>query len=152
MSDQFPFSNDLLSAWEDYRKAAKRSARLKKIVNRSRIIGLILLIVGACFGVLADQAGGWNIHIGWLPTAFALTSAITLAIAAFVGRYVLDSQYDKDWVSARSQAEALKSESYVYLVQAKPGNSIKPFLTSVTPFAAMYRPDLTWQLLRKSTR
>jgi hypothetical protein len=120
MNTSDTFSDDLLMTWENYRKAAKRSRELKTIVNRSRILGMALLIGGAVVGVLADQSTEWYPDTAWLSTTFAILSAITLAVAAFVSRYVLDSQYERDWVLARSQAEALKSEAYVYLVEAAP--------------------------------
>lgn len=123
MPTELPFSYDLLTVWEEYRKAAKRSRQLKRLVNRSRLICLALLIAGAVLGVLADQSAGWHKTYGipgWLPTAFALVSAISFAAIAFLTRHVLDSQYERQWVFARSQAEALKSEAYVYLVKAPP--------------------------------
>jgi uncharacterized membrane protein (DUF485 family) len=124
MSTRYPFSDDLLIVWEEYRSVAKRSREFKRIVNRSRIFGLLLLVIGAVFGVLADQSTGWAASRDWLPTAFALTSAISLAMAAFVSRFILDSHYEKNWVYARSRAEALKSEAYVYLVGAPPYDGV----------------------------
>jgi hypothetical protein len=120
MSVHYPFSNDLLYTWEYYRKSAKRSRQLKKWITISRMVGWTLLIIGATSGVLADQAGGWARYQDWLPTALALTSAITLAVGAFISSYALDSKAERNWVIARSQAEALKSETYIYLVQAYP--------------------------------
>jgi hypothetical protein len=114
-----PFSHDLLTVWEEYRKAAKRARQLKSQVNRSRLIALTLIIGGAVMGVLADQSASWT-SSPQLPKAFALISAVVLAIAAFLSRHVLDSQYERLWVFTRSQAEALKSEAYIYLVKAPP--------------------------------
>jgi hypothetical protein len=114
------FSQDLLTVWEEYRRAAKHSRQLKSNVNRSRLQGLVLVIGGAVLGVLANQASRWSDPAGWTPIALALASAIAFAIAAAISRHVLDSQSERQWVLARSQAEALKSEAYTYLVQAPP--------------------------------
>lgn len=116
------FSQDLLTVWEEYRRAAKYSRNLKKSVDRSRLLGLVLVIVGAVLGVLASQVSKWSDPAGWLPIAIALTSAIAFALAAAVSRHMLDSQSERQWVLARSQAESLKSEAYTYLVQAPPYN------------------------------
>ncbi len=114
------FSNDLLTVWEEYRKAAKRSRSLKRLLNRSRITGLILVVGGAVLGVLAGQSVGKADISVMVPDILAVLSAVALAAAAFVSRHVLDSQYERQWVLARSQAEALKSEAYTYLVKVPP--------------------------------
>lgn len=120
MADNSTFSQDLLTSWEEYRKAAKHSIQLKNTVNRTRLLGIVLVTAGAILGVLASQASTWSNPVTWLPIAFAVASAISFAIAAVVSRHVLDSQSEREWVLARSQAEALKSEAYIYLVQVPP--------------------------------
>ncbi|MEL7475620.1 MAG: DUF4231 domain-containing protein, partial [Cyanobacteria bacterium J06555_12] len=111
-------SQDLLLVWEEYRRAAKRSRQLKQKVNAYRISGLLLVVTGAILGVLASQLD----TLEQLSKIFAVASAILLGVAAFLSGHVLDSQYEKQWVVARSQAEALKSQAYIYLVQSSPYN------------------------------
>ncbi|MGK7910971.1 MAG: DUF4231 domain-containing protein [Synechococcus sp.] len=113
-----PFSQDLLLVWEEYRRAAKRSRQLKRKVDAYRISGLLLVVTGAILGVLASQLD----TLEQLSKIFAVASAIFLGVAAFLSNHILDSQYEKQWVVARSQAEALKSQAYIYLVQAPPYN------------------------------
>ena len=110
------FSQDLLLVWEEYRRAAKRSRLLKQKVNTYRLFGLLLVIAGAILGVLSSQLEVWEL----LSKVFAVASAISVGVAAFLSSHVLDSQYEQQWVVARSQAEALKSQAYIYLVQAPP--------------------------------
>ncbi|MEM8714708.1 MAG: DUF4231 domain-containing protein, partial [Cyanobacteria bacterium P01_G01_bin.4] len=74
--------------------------------------------VGAVLGVLSSQLD----TLEKLSKIFAITSAILLGVAAFLSSHVLDSQYEKQWVVARSQAEALKSQAYIYLVESPPYN------------------------------
>ena len=122
MSKNASFSNILLTTWEEYRKAAKRSRQLKFQVNKYRWINFALLILGAIFGVLANQSVDGN-ATSELPKIFALLSTISLGVAAFLSSHVLDSSYEKQWIIARSQAEAFKSEAYIYLVKAPPSES-----------------------------
>ena len=116
MSADSPFSQDLLLVWEEYRRASKRSRKLKKKVNRYRLSGLILVVLGAILGVLSSQVDSLDL----LSKVFAVASAISVGVAAFLSSHVLDSQYEEQWVVARSQAEALKSQAYIYLAKAPP--------------------------------
>lgn len=123
MSSEPPFGEILLSVWEEYRKAAKRSRALKRRLNRTRLIVLGLVVAGSVLGLSADQSVQWlsrEAVLGWLPRGLAAAGAVALAIAAFLGKEVLDSTTEREWVFARSQAEALKSEAYKFMAKAPP--------------------------------
>lgn len=123
MANEPPFGHALLLVWEEYRKSAKRSRELKDRLNRTRAIVLCLVVLGSVLGLLADQSSDWlanSVRFDWLPQAFALVSAVSLALAAFFSKEILDSKTEREWISSRSQAEALKSEAYKYMAKASP--------------------------------
>ncbi len=109
--------------WEEYRKAAKRSRGLKGRLNRTRAIVLGLVVAGSVMGLSADQSVQWLSKgevLEWLPRGLAVASALALAVAAFLGKEILDSATEREWVFARSQAEALKSEAYKFMAKVPP--------------------------------
>ena len=109
-----PFGPTLLSVWEDYRRCAFRSRQLKRWLISVRLLALTLLILGCAIGLLADQIEGVPVASRWL----AGLSAVALALAAYAGKEALDAGLKRNWVLARSVAEALKSEAFKFITKA----------------------------------
>jgi hypothetical protein len=90
-------------AWAKYRTWAETSRRRKSQISYWRVRVLALSIAGA---VLA--AGGQQV------SEMAIAAAIALALAAYFSREVLGEKPERQWIRARSAAEAIKSETYLF--------------------------------------
>lgn len=113
----------LAFTWGQYRVFAATSRALKSELSAWRCCVLELSIAGAILGSLCQQSSGWGLAAGrfsWLPTLFGILSAIALALAAYFGKEILNPERERKWVRARSLAESLKAEAYIFSVQAKP--------------------------------
>jgi len=111
--------------WGQYRVFAATSRALKAELSNWRLRVLILSIVGALFGTICQQLSGAGLAGGkfsWLPGFSGILSALALALAAYFGKEILDPVRERNWVRARSMAESLKTEAYLFAANALPYN------------------------------
>lgn len=101
---------DRQSVWS---QAADRD---KRTIERGRVAGLVLGIVGACAGTAATQMMGWNSAFG---KSLALLSAIAVGFVSVAANFASPAKI-KQWVRLRSVSEQLKSEVHVYLAGVGP--------------------------------
>jgi hypothetical protein len=113
----------LAFTWGQYRVFAATSRALKKELSAWRFRVLILSISGAILGTLCQQSTGWGLAGGkfsWLPSLFGILSAITLGLAAYFGKELLEPEKERNWVRSRSMAESLKAEAHLFAANAHP--------------------------------
>lgn len=109
--------------WGQYRTWAATSRELKAVVSAWQFRVLTLLLVGAVSGTLSEQIGGLDLNgsnWSWLARVFGWFSAIALGLAAFFSKGILSPDRERSWVRARSVAEALKSQVYLFLAKTPP--------------------------------
>src|SRR5207253_1135839 len=58
--------------------------------------------------------------LAWLPKALSFAGAALVAISAFLTRELLGPKSERSWITARSIAESLKTEGYIYATGAPP--------------------------------
>lgn len=102
-------------AIERQRVWSEAADKLKTSIDRSRILVLVLGIVGAFSATLAGQL--INTSVG---TSFAWVSAICIGFVPFVTQRFLTRQKVSDWTRARSTSEAIKTELHMFLARASP--------------------------------
>jgi hypothetical protein len=113
----------LAFTWGQYRVFAATSRALKAELSAWRLRVLILSITGAILGTLCQQSTAWGLAGGkfsWLPNFFGILSAVALGSAAYFGKELLNPEKERNWVRARSMAESLKAESYLFATNAHP--------------------------------
>jgi hypothetical protein len=109
--------------WGKYNVFAATSRALKTETSVWRLRVLILSISGAILGSICQQSTGWGLAGGkysWMPTFFGILSAIALALAAYFGKEILNPGREHIWLRARSVAESLKAEAYLFSTKAGP--------------------------------
>lgn len=117
----------LAFTWGQYRVFAATSRAIKAELSAWRLRVLVLSIAGAILGTLCQQSTGWGLaggKLSWLPTAFGILSAIALGLAAYFGKELLNPEKERNWVRARSMAESLKAESYLFAANAHPYDKV----------------------------
>jgi hypothetical protein len=104
---------------------------------------LLLTAIGAILGTLSQtladhgtKGGSWSSA----PAILGLVSGIIIALATFFTKEILSPERDRRWVRARSMAEALKSETYLFRAGVTPYD---------VPDAAEHLLDRTKDLLAK---
>ena len=106
----------LHAVWHGHRQWSQAATTAQRSVNRWRLSNLLLLVTGAAVAAFAAQT--------WLTStaagALAAVSAALLAAAGFVQASILTSENTLRWTGARAASEALKAETYRYLVRVKP--------------------------------
>lgn len=100
-----------------YAAAAEASRANQKLHTRSSRVELGLLLLTS--GLIALE--GWNwIHERNYGTAIRIAIAITLATALLLKAAIRNRRFDARWFEARSLAEAVKSQSWQYMMLASP--------------------------------
>ena len=109
---------DLLAhVWGLYRVYAKTSRKIKSNATRYRSLVIMFTIVAAISGVLTTQFPDGTI---FPLSVFGFLSAASFSLATFFSREIIKSAYEKKHIIARSAAEALKSQSYLYATGPHP--------------------------------
>ena len=110
-----PFSRADYPALYEAAAAASRSNQ-KQHTRSSRVeLGLLLLTSG----LIALE--GWNwIHDRDIGTAVRIAIAITLLTALLLKAAIRNRRFDARWFEARSVAEAVKSQSWQYMMMVPP--------------------------------
>ena len=107
-------------AWGEYRTWAATSRAAKKRVTDWRFRVLILTIAGAVLATLGGQLAASAWLAGWLRLAPGVAAGAALALAAYFSREVLGDAQIKAWLRARSTAEALKTETFLFRAGVPP--------------------------------
>ena len=106
----------LNAVWRGHRQWSKAAVTAQTSLKWWRLSNLALLVVGAVVATFAAQT--------WLnSTATATLAAVSaglLAAAGFVQASMLTSEHTTRWTGARAASEALKAETYRYLLRVKP--------------------------------
>jgi hypothetical protein len=107
--------------WNQYRTFAQTSSEQKKLITKWRMLVLVFTITGALLGVLSQNLT--ILHMGMMDMMARILGALSglsLSLAAYAGSQILTDEKEKLWIRARSAGEAFKSETYLYLLKAKP--------------------------------
>ena len=106
----------LHAVWRGHRQWSEAADSAQASLKRWRLSNLALLVAGAAVAAFAAQT--------WLTStaagALAAASAALLAAAGFVQASMLTSESTSRWTGARAASEALKAETYRYLVRVRP--------------------------------
>ena len=106
----------LNTVWRWHRQWSRAADAAQKGLRQWRLSNLVLLVVGAVVAAFAAQT--------WLSSqaaaVLAAVSAALLAAAGFVQGSMLTSENTSAWPGARAASEALKAETYRYLIGVKP--------------------------------
>jgi conflict system pore-forming effector with SLATT domain/uncharacterized protein DUF4231/tetratricopeptide repeat protein len=102
--------------WRCHRQWSRAADAAQRTLNQWRRANLTLLVLGAIAAALATQA--W-LTSGWMA-GFAIASAVLLALAGLIQRRALTSDDTARWTGARAASEALKAETYRYLIKVQP--------------------------------
>ena len=115
-------NNDILAyVWGSYREYAMTSRKIKATIKKIRVWVIVLTILGAISGTASMQlADGVQES---LCQILGFLSAISIGVAAYLGKEIISPEREKKWVIARSAAEALKSEAYLYATSTTPYNT-----------------------------
>jgi hypothetical protein len=106
----------LSQVWHSHRRWSAAADAAQARLNKWRGRNLALLVLGALAGAVAAQA--WANSA--VTTAFAVTSAVLLALAGVVQGAALTADDTARWTGARAASEGLKAEAYRYLTGVKP--------------------------------
>jgi hypothetical protein len=105
-------------AWDAYRGWAKRARGLQADVARWNLAALICVAAAAVFGALTALVPAapspWAMWAPWLSGA----ATLIFAIGAYLGREVVGSGKEPDWIQARATAEGIKSECFRFVSKA----------------------------------
>jgi hypothetical protein len=112
-----PATDPLLDlVWRRHRQWSVAADAARKRLDRWRLWNLVLLVIGALTGALAAQT--------WLAarvaTGSAAVAAICLGLAGLLQARALTADQTARWMHARAASEALKAETYRYLMRVAP--------------------------------
>ncbi|MGY1670315.1 DUF4231 domain-containing protein [Geodermatophilus sp. SYSU D00710] len=102
--------------WRRHRQWSIAANAARARLDRWRLWNLVLLVLGALAGALAAQT--------WLArgvaTGSAIAAAIALGLAGILQANALNADQTARWTHARAASEALKAETYRYLMRVAP--------------------------------
>jgi Protein of unknown function (DUF4231) len=104
-------------AWGEYRVWAATSRQKKKEISTWRLAVLLLTIIGAVLGTVSSQISGLQ---ATASSYIGYASAILIVIATYLGQEILKPDQKRLWIRARSLAEALKAETFLFRTGAAP--------------------------------
>ncbi|MCK5148183.1 DUF4231 domain-containing protein [bacterium] len=108
--------------WNQYKKYAGISRKIKSKIVKFRFTVLLLTIFGAIMGTLSLQYKVMYAE-GSATKVFGILSALFIGLAGYFTKDVINPELEKAWIVARSAAEAFKSEIYLYATNTQPYNS-----------------------------
>jgi hypothetical protein len=122
-----PTNPALAETWRKYRGWAARARAIRNDLDRWRLRALVLTVLGAALATLAAQLQAWfpadqggSGGAGVLGRVLSAVSAVAMALAAYVGRSVLDPAVERQWLRARALAESCKAEAYRFATRVSP--------------------------------
>jgi hypothetical protein len=102
--------------WHRHRQWSVAATSARARLDRWRWCNLALLVTGALAGALAAQT--------WLDpgpaTGAAAVAAVSLGLAGFLQAQALNADETARWTLARAASEALKADTYRYLLRVAP--------------------------------
>src|SRR3954463_8430639 len=102
--------------WRSHRQWSLAADAARARLDRWRLWNLLLLVLGALAGAVAAQT--------WLAKGAAMGCAIVaagvLAVAGFIQTNALNADQAARWTRARAASEALKAETYRFLIRVAP--------------------------------
>lgn len=119
-----PEKEALAYMWGQYRTFALTAGHCKYELISWRWRVLVLGIGGALLGALCQEF----IQLGfktktdwsWLPAALGWLSAVCLGLATLFGKELVSTERERRWIRARSLAEALKKEVFLFRTATPP--------------------------------
>lgn len=110
-------------AWGEYCVWAATARIQRAEIFSWRLRVLILTVLGAILGTLSGEVANPGLSANtwsFLPTILGWLSGISIALAAFFSKEILSPERERRWVRARSMAEALKAETYLFRTGVPP--------------------------------
>jgi len=102
--------------WRSHRQWSLAADAARARLDRWRLWNLLLLVLGALAGAVAAQT--------WLAKGAAMgcaiVAAVVLAVAGFIQTNALNADQTARWTRARAASEALKAETYRFLIRVAP--------------------------------
>ena len=110
-------------AWGEYRAWAATSRQKKAEIFSWKFWVLVLTVVGALLATVSKQIAGFSDPAAW---AIGIVGGGLVALATYFGREILSPEQERIWIRARSMAEALKSEIFLFRAGATPYEGPEP--------------------------
>ena len=110
-------------AWGEYRAWAATSRQKKKEISTWRFRVLVLTVLGALLGTVSSQIAGLQANVSWI---IGIIAGLLIAIATYLGQEILKPDQERLWIRARSLAEALKAETFLFRTSAPPYDIPEP--------------------------
>ena len=106
-------------AWGRYRVWAATARRAKAEQERWRAIVFALVLSGVVLATLCHQLGAAGLP-HWVPAVLGWLSAACLGFGAYFSKEILGPERESASIRARSLAESLKAETYLYRMRVEP--------------------------------
>jgi hypothetical protein len=113
----------LAYAWGQYRVWAATSRQKKAEIFSWKLRVLVLTIVGALLGTVSSRLSGISDPAAWI---IGIAGGVSISLAAYLGREILSPDQERLWIRARSMAEALKAEIFLFRTNAAPYDAADP--------------------------
>ena len=113
----------LKTTWGEYRTWAATARAQRSHIFSWRTYTLLLTTGGAFLAALSQTTIGLELGTEYpasISTVLGWLSGVSIALATFFGREILRPGAQNQWVSSRSIAEALKSETYRFRSRTAP--------------------------------
>ncbi|WP_321419563.1 DUF4231 domain-containing protein [uncultured Desulfobacter sp.] len=124
------------NTWGEYRVWAATARRIKTTLQSCRRVVLYLTLFSAAVGAFAEQypkiAGqlkpwlGGHIIADWVQPVLGCIAGLAIAIAGIIMQRLASRRNQEEQVRARSTAEALKSQTYLYVTGTPPYDADDP--------------------------
>jgi hypothetical protein len=113
----------LAYAWEQYRVWAATSRQKKTEIFSWKLRVLVLTIVGAILGAVSSRLSGISDPGAW---SIGIAGGVFVALATYLSREILSPDQERRWIRARSMAETLKAEIFLFRTTAAPYDVADP--------------------------
>ena len=110
-------------AWGEHRVWAATARQNKKEISAWRLWVLVLTILGALLGTMSSQISGISAPASWIIGG---VGGGLIALATYLGREILKPDQERLWVRARSLAEALRAETFLFRTGTAPYDAPGP--------------------------
>jgi hypothetical protein len=113
----------LEALWQKQSSWSRKADELKS--ERGSWTGplVVATFIGVIIGTLAPLLKQWTEQLhwpAWLPIAVGLLGTALVSISTYLSKELLGPKENQDWIAARTVAEALKAEGYIYAAGAPP--------------------------------
>jgi hypothetical protein len=104
-------------AWGEYHVWAETARHQRAEIFIWRLRVLVLTVLGALMGTVSSELSGILTTASWIA---GILGGSLIALATYLGREILKPDQERLWVRARSMAEALKAETFLFRSGAPP--------------------------------